>query len=167
MNSVYIGIGSNVEPRKQNCDHAIDIVRNSPAIVLTKVSNFYESSPVAPAKENDNCFINCVMFVETELSSIDTLKFCEEIEKKLGRKEKGNGNPRTIDLDILLFNDEVINTDELTVPHPRLHERLFVLKPLDDIASDVTHPVLGLKINEILKKRDNKGGSNEIFHRYS
>ncbi len=148
MNIVYIALGSNLGDRTNYLNRAVDEIEKRIGKVLS-LSAFYETEPwgfVSP-----NPFLNAVVKVGTGMDPGSILSATQLIEKELGRKTKSNGSyqDRCIDIDILFFNDEVLNTDRLVIPHPLLHQRRFVLDPLVEIAPDLCHPVLHKTIKEI------------------
>jgi 2-amino-4-hydroxy-6-hydroxymethyldihydropteridine diphosphokinase len=134
----YIGLGSNIGDKMATCRRALDLL--SRAGRVTRVSAFYSTEPWG--YKSQDTFLNAVCELETELSPLALLAACHIIEEELGRNRMFRWGPRTIDLDILLYGDQVINTVELTIPHAQLAERRFVLVPLCDIATQVVHPVL-------------------------
>ncbi len=146
---VYLGIGSNIGNRKQNCHEAIRLLSENPFISVLKISSLYETEPVG--LESQSSFINCVIGIETTLDPRRLLDVCRGIEESLGRERVGQWGPRTIDIDILLYNNKVINDIDLKIPHPLMHKRGFVLIPLAEIAPDVFHPVLKKKIKVLMK----------------
>jgi 2-amino-4-hydroxy-6-hydroxymethyldihydropteridine diphosphokinase len=135
---VYIGIGSNIGDRVANCRKAIEYLSEAGRVV--SVSSFYHTEPVGRHEQDD--FINAVAAVETDRPPADLLKMCQEIEDRLGRKRGLRWGPRTADLDILLYGDLVSGQPELTIPHPQMALRRFVLAPLAEIAPDAMHPRL-------------------------
>ncbi|MGB9716249.1 MAG: 2-amino-4-hydroxy-6-hydroxymethyldihydropteridine diphosphokinase [Thermodesulfovibrionales bacterium] len=139
MAIAYIGIGSNLGNRQENCIHAIDLLEKN-GITVKKRSSMYETKPWGMKDQPD--FINMALEIETDLDPKELLKILKNIEKEIGRKESFKWGPRVIDLDILLFNDLILSEDDLKIPHPLMHERNFVLKPLCEIAPDKIHPVL-------------------------
>ena len=149
MSIVYIGIGSNLGDRKANCMRAIELLAGK-GIVVRKESSLYETDPWGD--KNQPKFLNMAIEIETELKPQDLLGILAGIEKELGRKKSRKWGPRIIDLDILLYNSITIDQDDLKIPHPFMHERDFVLKPLYEIAPDVKHPVLNLSTGELLQK---------------
>ncbi|MBM4145726.1 MAG: 2-amino-4-hydroxy-6-hydroxymethyldihydropteridine diphosphokinase [Nitrospira sp.] len=149
MSIVYIGIGSNLGDRKANCMRAIELLAGK-GIVVRKESSLYETDPWGD--KNQPKFLNMAIEIETEIKPQDLLSLLADIEKELGRKRSYKWGPRVIDLDILLYNSLTIDEDDLKIPHPFMHERDFVLKPLYEIAPDVKHPVLNLSAGELLQK---------------
>lgn len=134
----YIGIGSNVGDGAANCRKAIELLAKAGSVV--SVSSFYHTEPVGRHEQDD--FINAVAAVETDRSPRDLLSVCQAIEDRLGRKRGIRWGPRTADLDILLYGDLVFDQPELTIPHPQMALRKFVLAPLAEIAPDAMHPRL-------------------------
>ncbi|MBI5199168.1 MAG: 2-amino-4-hydroxy-6-hydroxymethyldihydropteridine diphosphokinase [Nitrospirae bacterium] len=145
----YLGIGSNIGKRRENCLEAISLLEESPFISVTKRSSLYETEPVG--YEDQPPFINCVIEIETTIDPRRLLRVCQEIEDILGRERDIRWRPRTIDIDILLYNNLIINEQDLRIPHPHMHERGFVLIPLSEIASDAIHPVKKKKIKDLLR----------------
>ncbi|MGA8311243.1 MAG: 2-amino-4-hydroxy-6-hydroxymethyldihydropteridine diphosphokinase [Terriglobales bacterium] len=134
---VYLSLGSNVGDRAANLNAAIERLRTLGEVVA--VSSFYETEPVEFAAQP--WFLNCAVKLNTEKMPKQLLNAVLEIEKEIGRKRLKKKGPRTIDIDILLFGNSIIDTKGLTVPHPAMHERRFVLEPLAEIAPEVRHPV--------------------------
>lgn len=142
MAIAYIGIGSNLGDRQENCLHAIYLLEKK-GIIIKKRSSMYETEPWG-IKEQPN-FINMAIEIETYLNPKELLKILKKVESEIGREESSKWGPRSIDLDILLFNDLIFIEDDLKIPHPLMHERSFVLRPLCEIAPDKIHPVLKKK----------------------
>jgi 2-amino-4-hydroxy-6-hydroxymethyldihydropteridine diphosphokinase len=138
---VYIAMGSNVGERARTLRKALDMMRRSGDITLRRVSTFIETKPQGGPKYQED-YLNAVVETETTLSAEDLLASLHTIEKTLGRdrKKEVRWGPRTCDLDILLYGDEIIDTPNLAIPHPRMCERMFVLQPLAEIAPTLQHP---------------------------
>lgn len=131
MVRAYLSLGSNIGDRRGFLNKAVELLESHNSINVKKCSSFYETEPQGYIDQDD--FINCVVLIETELRPFELLKFCQEIEKRLKRKRILRWGPRTIDVDILTFDNIIINSDELTVPHERMFERAFVMVPLAEI----------------------------------
>ena len=156
MAIVYIGVGSNLGNRQENCLHAIELLQKK-GIIVTKRSSLYETEPWG--LKDQPRFINMAIEIETGLNPEELLKILKDIEREVGREESFKWGPRIIDLDILLFDNIILKTDNLEIPHPLMHERDFVLRPLCEIAPNITHPVLRMSIRELRQQLCNKSGS--------
>jgi 2-amino-4-hydroxy-6-hydroxymethyldihydropteridine diphosphokinase len=143
--TAYIALGSNLGDRRAYLDQALESMRAAPGVRLGPVSSYHETAPVGgpPGQES---YLNAAAGLQTELPPEALLKLLLEVEQRLGRVRQERFGPRTIDLDLLLYGDQVVRTDPLTLPHPRLHDRLFVLEPLSEIAPRAVHPILGATI---------------------
>lgn len=148
MVQAYLGLGSNIGDRKQQLLKAIDLIGNIKGIKVTKQSSIYETAPIGYTDQPN--FLNLCLEIETELSPQQLLKHCLDIEQQLHRVREIRWGPRTLDIDILLYSDNIIETDNLSIPHPRMQERAFVLIPLNDIASDKKDPRLNQKIHDLV-----------------
>lgn len=148
MSVAYIGIGSNLGDRLSFFKRAIELLAVSPDIKVEIVSSLYETQPIG--FKDQPLFLNAVIKLSTELSPKELFSLMQSVEKNLGRERRERWGPRTIDLDLLLYDDIVLMDQGLTVPHPRLTERMFVLVPLSEIAPDLVHPVLKMRVAEIL-----------------
>ncbi len=151
MPIAYLGIGSNLGNREENCEQAVELLIKK-EIKLIKRSSLYETEPWG-VKEQP-AFINMVIKAETILTPEELLNTLKTIESALGRREAIRRGPRIIDLDILFYDDLVINTPELEIPHAGIKDRKFVLKPLSDIAPDKVHPVLKKNMRTLLSELD-------------
>ncbi|MCC2640650.1 MAG: folK [Nitrospira sp.] len=151
MATAFIGFGSNLGNRIDFCDRAVTLLSLLPHSRLEAVSSLYETEPVddgaAPGPE---WFLNGVAQIETDISPKSLLEICREIERSLGRNQDNRRGPRTLDLDLLLYGDYILNEPALTIPHPRLHQRRFVLAPLVELDPDRQHPVVGESLRNIL-----------------
>jgi 2-amino-4-hydroxy-6-hydroxymethyldihydropteridine diphosphokinase len=146
----YIGFGSNLGNRLNNCRNAIQALAELPPCSLIKTSSFYETSPVGLVEQP--AFINGVVLLETAEDAHWLLRQMLEIEDTFGRISTLKWGPRSIDLDLLFFDDQIINTPELSVPHPLLHERRFVLEPLNEVAPNFRHPSLGKSVADLRRE---------------
>ena len=147
MNAVYIGVGSNLGDKLHNCRKAIELIDNIEGCTVMKQSGFYRTEPVGVASQD--WYVNGVICVETGLSAQDLLKSLLSIETHMGRMRKKKWESRIIDLDILLFENHVIDEKTLTIPHPLMHMRKFVLMPMVQLDPDLVHPVLGRTMSEL------------------
>ncbi|HET6421372.1 MAG TPA: 2-amino-4-hydroxy-6-hydroxymethyldihydropteridine diphosphokinase [Geobacteraceae bacterium] len=147
--SAYIALGSNLGDRELNMLRGIAEIGKLPGTRITALSGFYDTQPVGPV-EQDN-FLNAALRIETSLSPHQLLSELQRIETEtFGRKRTVRWGPRSIDLDILFYGNLVIAGEDLTIPHPCLHERRFVLAPLVEIAPGLVHPGIGRSLAEIL-----------------
>jgi 2-amino-4-hydroxy-6-hydroxymethyldihydropteridine diphosphokinase len=153
MSVAYIGIGSNVGKRKENCYRALILLKQK-GIKITKMSSFHETEPWG--YKNQPSFLNMVIEAETKLGARDLLETLQQIEKKLGREKSFKWGPRTIDLDILLFDNMTVQENDLMIPHPLMHKREFVLKPLCEITPALRHPVLKVSVQKLLEQLHRK-----------
>jgi GTP cyclohydrolase IV len=167
MATAYLGLGSNLGDRKQNLARALELL--SKHMVVEQVSSIYETEPVGYQKQP--LFLNAVCRISTELKPRQLLRLAKKIEAKLGRMPSFPNAPRTIDIDILFYGDEVFSSKELIIPHPRLAERAFMLVPLAEIVPDLVHPGSGKTIKQLLADLGHVTGvrqwadAEEIFRR--
>jgi 2-amino-4-hydroxy-6-hydroxymethyldihydropteridine diphosphokinase len=145
--TAYVALGSNLGDKKANLDRAVELLKATPGVRVSAVSNYIETAPVGYTDQPD--FLNAVAELKTALSPEALLSRCMEIERALKRKRIIHWGPRTLDLDLLLYGDCIINEETLTLPHPRMQERGFVLGPLSEIAPDVVHPLLHKTAKEL------------------
>ncbi len=147
MKSAYLSLGSNLGDRKKNLESALELLA-APRLRVVRLSPSYETEPVdCPGQPY---FLNAVCEVETSLFPMMLLSHVERVERKLGRKSKAANAPRTIDIDILLYGNVVVDCGKLIIPHARLAERRFVLAPMVDLAPDLRHPVLKKTMRDLL-----------------
>jgi 2-amino-4-hydroxy-6-hydroxymethyldihydropteridine diphosphokinase len=151
---VYLALGTNLGRRQHNLKEALR--RLPPEVEISAVSRLYETAPAYVVDQPP--FFNIAVKAETGLSPTDLLAFLKELEAKIGRKESFRYGPRQIDLDIIFYDDRIVDLPNLTIPHPRLSERAFVLKPLADIAPSLIHPVLNKTIVQLLAELPSEEG---------
>jgi 2-amino-4-hydroxy-6-hydroxymethyldihydropteridine diphosphokinase len=150
---IYLGLGTNLGDRKANLrDAATGLV---PKVKVLRASSIYDTEPWGFLDQP--AFLNQVIEGETDLTPLDLLAFLKDLEITLGRKVSFLYGPRLIDMDILLYDMAVINTPELTIPHPRLAERAFMLVPLAELAPELSHPLLGLSMCALRDRIDTSG----------
>jgi len=144
--TVYIALGTNLGDRLANLRATLCSL--PPAVTVTDESHIYETPPWG--YEDQPAFLNMVVKAETDLKPKSLLEYLKQLEVELGREQNFHWGPRLIDLDILFYDDLVLDSPPLVIPHPRLHERAFVLVPLADLAPDFVHPLLNHSISELL-----------------
>ena len=147
MKKAYLSLGSNLGDREVNLRRALELIA-SPEVRVTRVSSTYETEP--RDLRHQPWFLNIVAEIETTLFPLQLLGRIQKTEKELGRQRVVDKGPRTLDIDIVLFGNSVIDTPRLQVPHPRMHERRFVLEPLNELAPELHHPLTRRTIREML-----------------
>ena len=148
MPTVFLSLGSNLGKRLENLRRAIDKIGGSDQIKVIKASPVYETEPVGV--KSQEWFLNLALEVQTSLEPSALLERLLSIEDQMGRKREERWGPRSVDLDILLYDNRIVDSDRLTIPHPRMHERRFVLLPLAQIAPRFSHPRLKKSVEELL-----------------
>jgi len=154
-NTAYLSLGSNMDDRLDYLRRALAKLRDAGKIRLTKISSVYETDPVGYTEQGK--FLNLAVKLETEWSPFDLLDICQKIEQQLGRKRIIRWGPRTVDVDILLYNREQIDSERLTIPHPRMLKRAFVLVPLAEIDPDLVIPGTGKTVKTHLQSISDEG----------
>jgi len=148
MADVFIALGSNIGDREENIKTAIEKIKEK-GIEIVKISDIIETEPYG-YKEQPS-FLNAVLWAKTSLTPRELLNILQDIEKEMGREKKFKWGPRNIDLDIIFYDDLVINEEGLKIPHPDAHNRVFVMGPMVQIAPDFIHPVLKTPVKEIFE----------------
>ena len=146
MNTAYLSLGSNLGNRFEMLQDAVRMLQEKPDLKVNQISSVYETDPIGYTEQAT--FLNIVVEIQSYLSAEKILLICLETEQTLGRIREFRWGPRCIDLDILLYNDENIESEKLTVPHPRMHERGFVLVPLIELVPQGIHPLTGVSFSE-------------------
>ncbi len=161
--TVFIGFGSNLGDRQELCDRAVALMKLLPLSHVTGVSSYYESEPIDPKGIlGDMWFYNGVVRLETGLTPQRLLDILQESERALGRHDGKRDGPRTIDFDILFFGQQTINQPGLIVPHPRLHQRRFVLEPLVELDADWLHPSFHRPVKALLESLTETSQVNKL-----
>jgi 2-amino-4-hydroxy-6-hydroxymethyldihydropteridine diphosphokinase len=157
MNHIaYISLGSNMGERLRYIEEALNLLEKNYPIYVVNTSSIYETDPVG--YEDQDLFLNMVAQIKTSLSPNQLLDACLKIESNLGRKREIRWGPRTIDLDILLYNQENIVSEDLIIPHPRMHERAFVTIPLLEISPDIMVPLYEMPLSVIALQQSDREG---------
>ncbi|MFT4416009.1 2-amino-4-hydroxy-6-hydroxymethyldihydropteridine diphosphokinase [Fredinandcohnia humi] len=156
VNSAYISLGTNLGDREYYLHSALQAIQNHIEITIESYSSIYETEPVG--YEEQEHFLNMVIHVNTKLSPFDLLRVLQDIELHFGRERKIRWGPRTLDLDILLYNQENIETERLIIPHPRMTQRAFVLFPLYEMNKDIQIPTLKRPVSELIDELQDREG---------
>lgn len=152
MTIIFIGLGSNLEDKIKNCERAVYFLAEHPDMTIIKVSKWYKSRAMTLSGETHPDFINGAVQAETPLSPLELIHYCKTVEYELGRKPADKlWQPRIIDIDLLFYGDTIIKTNTVTIPHPSLHERIFVLKPLNELMPQWVHPVLNKTVEQLFQ----------------
>lgn len=151
----YVAFGSNLGDRRAHIEKAVQSIRENSCCRLQRVSEFYASTPYGGVEQED--FVNGALSLDTLLSPEELLDFLQSLEKEAGRERKVHWGPRTLDLDILLYEDMALNTERLTLPHPDMQNRDFVLKPLAEIAPALCHPLFHKNVSQLLEELARSG----------
>lgn len=149
MQTIYLALGSNLGDREQWLETAIQALSQSPDISIENISPFLETDPVGNIEQPK--FLNTTLKAHTLLTPQELLETCEAIERQCGRQSKGDWTPRTVDIDILFYGQDLISTESLQIPHPLVQDRRFVLEPLAQIAPDFIHPTYDKSIQQLLE----------------
>ena len=155
MKTVYIGIGSNLGDKQHNCIKAVEMIGQMPGCKLTGRSDWYLAKPVGV--NGQDWYVNGIISISTRMSAQDLLDRLMAIEADIGRVRRRRWESRVIDLDILLFGEEIIDEKNLKIPHPLMHLRKFVLVPMVQLEPDLIHPSLGGTMAELLRKMPKDG----------
>jgi 2-amino-4-hydroxy-6-hydroxymethyldihydropteridine diphosphokinase len=164
MNSLaLIGLGSNLGDRRATLLRALEELNESAGVCVNKVSSFHETEPVG-GPPGQGPYLNAAACIETTLEPPALLHLLQGIEARNGRVRRVHWGERTLDLDLLLFDDRIVGTDELTIPHPRMAARRFVLEPLAEIAPRAVHPVTGRTVAEMIEdlNRESRDGQESF-----
>ncbi|MEI8172978.1 MAG: 2-amino-4-hydroxy-6-hydroxymethyldihydropteridine diphosphokinase [Deltaproteobacteria bacterium] len=151
----FVGLGSNMDDPAGHCLKAMHLISEADGVNLLRSSSLYRTEPVGCVEQD--WFINAVAEIRTELTAHKLMKVLQDIENNMGRVRKEKWGPRIIDLDILLYGQDVIRDENLVIPHPGLHRRRFILIPLCEIASYVIHPAFGVSIRGLMDRLDDEG----------
>mgnify|MGYP001246185948 FL=1 len=148
--NVYLGLGSNLGNRKMFIQSAIKQLATHPLVNVITAASLINNTAISTYPQPD--YLNTACHIKTTLTPNQLWELTLIIEKKIGRSSKGEGKSRNIDIDILLYSDHIINTPKLTIPHPRMHQRNFVLTPLNEIAPHIKHPIFKITVNKLYEE---------------
>ncbi len=159
--TAYLGLGSNLGDRLAMLRGARETLQKNPAVTVSASAPLYETLAVG-GPDGQPLYLNTVLEIETVLTPERLLELCHEVEKGFGRQRNEHWGARTLDIDVLFFDSMIRMDADLVLPHPRLHERAFVLTPLADLAPDLTHPVVFLTVEELLLRLDSTEGVQRV-----
>lgn len=159
--TAFLALGSNLGDRAAILKGARQMLHVPPERCVTTASALYETEPVG-GPEGQSPYLNAVLKIQTSLTAADLLAAGLEVEQHFGRRRQERWGARSLDIDLLFFGDRVFRKPELTVPHPRLHQRAFVLVPLDELAPDLIHPLSGLTVREMLLRLPSTAGVRRL-----
>jgi 2-amino-4-hydroxy-6-hydroxymethyldihydropteridine diphosphokinase len=149
IHTAYISTGSNMGEKQDNCRNALFALNQTDTVTVESISRFYLTEPMEYLDQP--WFVNAAAKIRTSLAPVDLLAMLKTFEIKFGREDSGiRFGSRPLDFDIIFFNDRIIDTEQLIVPHPRMHNREFVLRPINDLAPDLIHPVFNKSIRHLL-----------------
>ena len=162
LSTAYIAIGSNLGDKHQNCIRGIDLLAQMPEIEVIDRARFYRTAPVDYTDQD--WFVNTAVRIETSLAPADLLTRVKQVEREAGRDKSGiRFGPRVLDLDIIFYEDLVLRTASLEIPHPRMHKRRFVLRPICDIDPTAMHPILKMPVKSLLAAIDDPDQNIELL----
>lgn len=147
----YVALGSNLGDRQENISRAVEKLRETPGVTVLRVSTLLDN-PAIGGPEQSPSFLNAVTEIRTMIPPLALLHRLLEIENQMGRVRREKWEPRKIDLDLILYGSQIIQTDELIVPHPLMHQRRFVLQPLAQLCPNLIHPTQGIRVTELLHR---------------
>lgn len=159
LRTALLSLGANLGRREQSILRAAELIQEYTQAETIRLSGFIETEPVG--YEDQPKFINCAVRFETALSAGELLGICKRIESELGRQTRPRWHEREIDIDVILLGDEIVEKDDCCIPHPRMHERMFVLAPASEIAPEMVHPILRKTVSELLEELASKSESQK------
>lgn len=152
MKNAILSIGSNLGNRIEFLKSSIKNIRLLANTTITNVSDVYETEPIGVSKQSN--YLNCIVYLKTDLSPYDLLTEINESETMYKRERRIKWGPRTLDIDVIDYDNKIVNTEQLTLPHPRMHKRRFVLLPMTEINPDYIHPLYKISLFTMLKKTE-------------
>lgn len=149
--NVFIALGSNLGEKKANIHKAVELISELDDVEVTGRSCVYRTKPEGGPDQDE--YLNMALRIETPISPGDLLSRLKGLEKSMGRVDRPRNHPRIIDMDLIFYGEAVENSDSISIPHPRAHERIFVLEPLSDISPEFVHPVMKKSVEELLQEK--------------